>query len=97
MIKQTAAANLALVLVVVGWLLAYYGVVSQLGDPSQSIPHTQLEAARHLSLAAVCFGVVCISAALWLAGFSFPAARVRATVCSALGLLPAIAVILSML
>ncbi|HEV2622042.1 MAG TPA: hypothetical protein VGU65_08135 [Frateuria sp.] len=95
--KQTTAANLALVLVVAGWLLAFYGVMSQLGDPSPSVPRAQIEAARHLSLAVLGVGVVCILAALCLSGFSFTAAKVRASVCAALGFLPAIAVILSML
>lgn len=37
--KQTTAVNLALFLVVVGWLMAYYGVMSQLGDPSPTAVH----------------------------------------------------------
>ncbi|MBT2144196.1 MULTISPECIES: hypothetical protein [unclassified Rhodanobacter] len=95
--KQTTAANLALILVVAGWLLAFFGVTSQLGDPSPSVPRAQIEAARHLSIAVLGVGVVCILIALCLSGFSFTAAKVRSCVCAALGFLPAIAVIWSML
>jgi len=91
--KQTTAANLALLLVVAGWLLAYYGVMSQLGDPSPSVPHAQIEASRHLSLAMLFIGVASILAALWLSGYSFSAAKVRASACAALILLPSVAVI----
>jgi len=95
--KQTTAANLALVLVVAGWLLAFYGVMSQLGDPSPSVPRAQIEAARHLSLTVLGVGVMFVLAALCLSGFSFTVAKVRASVCVALGFLPAIAIIVSML
>ncbi|HWG89056.1 MAG TPA: hypothetical protein VN679_14830 [Candidatus Acidoferrales bacterium] len=90
--KQTSAANLALLLVVVGWALAYYGVMSQLGDPSPSVPHAQIEATRHVSLVVLCIGVVSILAALWLSGYSFSAAKVRASACVALILLPSVVV-----
>jgi hypothetical protein len=95
--KQTSAANLALLLVAAGWSLAYYGVMSQLGDPSPSVSHLQLEASRHLSLVVLCIGVVCVLASLWLAGYSFSAAKVRASVCAALIIFPSVAVILSLL
>jgi hypothetical protein len=95
--KQTTAANLALLLVAAGWLLAYYGVMSQLGDPSPSVPHAQIEAARHLSLAILFVGVASILTALWLSGYSFSAAKVRAGACTALVLLPSVAVVWSSL
>jgi len=95
--KQTSAANLALLFVIAGWSLAFYGVMSQLGDPSPSIPQFQIEATRHLSLVVLCIGVVCVLAALWLSGYSFSAAKVRASVCAALIILPSAAVILSLL
>jgi hypothetical protein len=95
--KQTTAANLALLLVVAGWLLAYYGVMSQLGDPSPSVPHAQIEASRHQSLAVLFIGVASILAALWLSGYSFSATKVRASACAALILLPSVAVVWSSL
>jgi hypothetical protein len=90
--KQTSAANLALLLVVVGWALTYYGAMSQLGDPSPSVPHAQIEAARHLSFVVLCIGVVSILASLWLSGYSFSAAKVRASACVALIMLPSVVV-----
>jgi len=95
--KQTSAANLAFLLVVAGWSLAFYGVMSQLGDPSPSVPHAQIEAARHLSLFVLCIGVVCVLAALWLSGYSFSATKVRASICAALILFPSVAVIWGLL
>ena len=95
--KQTSAANLALLLVVVGWSLAYYGVMSQLGDPSPSVPHAQIEATRHLSIVVLCIGVVSVLAALWLSGYSFSAAKVRACACAVLVFLPSVAVVLGLL
>ncbi|GAA0248759.1 hypothetical protein [Rhodanobacter caeni] len=95
--KQTAAANLALLLVLAGWLLAYYGVMSQLGDPSPSVPHAQIEAARRQSLAVLFIGVASLLTALWLSGYSFSGAKVRAITCVALVLLPSVAVVWSSL
>jgi hypothetical protein len=31
--KSSAAANVAILLVAVGWVLAFYGAMSQIGDP----------------------------------------------------------------
>ncbi|WP_139350331.1 hypothetical protein [Rhodanobacter sp. C03] len=95
--KKTSAANLALILVVAGWLLACYGVMSQLGDPSPSVPHAQIEAARHQSLAVLFIGVASILTALWLSGYSFSTAKVRASACAALVFLPSVAVVWSTL
>jgi hypothetical protein len=95
--KQTSAANLAFLLVAVGWLLAFYGVMSQLGDPSPSVPREQIEAARHISLVVLCVGVVCALAALWLSGYSFSAAKIRASICAALIVFPSVGIILSLL
>jgi hypothetical protein len=90
--KQTTAVNLALFLVVVGWLMAYYGVMSQLGDPSPTAVHAHIEAARKLSRSVLFIGLVSILAALWLSGYGFTAAKVRASICSALIVLPSVAV-----
>ena len=95
--KKTSAANLAFLFVVAGWSLAFYGVMSQLGDPSPSVAQVQIEAARHLSLVVLCIGVVCVLAALWLSGYSFSAAKVRACICAALVILPSVAAIWSLL
>ena len=55
MVKQTTAANVAMFLVVLGWSLAFYGAMSQLGDFPPSMPRSHIEAVRHFSLA-ILFG-----------------------------------------
>jgi hypothetical protein len=80
MVKQTTAANMAIVLVAVAWPLAIYGALSQLGDPSPSVPRPQIEAARHLSLVILLTGMLCLIGSLWLSGYAFSAARMRAVV-----------------
>ena len=43
------AANLSLTLVVAGWLLVVYGVLSQLGDPNPHIPTSVIEKGHETS------------------------------------------------
>ncbi|MDR0780655.1 MAG: hypothetical protein LBF16_08170 [Pseudomonadales bacterium] len=52
--KQSSAANLALLLLIVGWFLAFYGLVSQMGDPAPSVSREQIQAAYRLSHAVLC-------------------------------------------
>jgi len=78
--KKTTAANIALMLVVAGWLLMFIGVVSQMGTPSPSMSAVQLEENRHLSLAALLLGSLSLLGGLWLAGYSFLEARARSIV-----------------
>jgi hypothetical protein len=73
--KQTAAANLAILLLIIGWALAVYGFVS-------------IEAHYLLSFTVLCVGVFGILSALWLSGYSFSVAKIRASVCLVLVFLP---------
>ena len=75
--SASRSANLALVLVVLGWLLAYYGVMSQFGDPAPSVARSVIESQRHVSLAVWLLGLMCLVGSLWLSGRSFAAARRR--------------------
>lgn len=86
-------ANLGLVLAVCGWLLAYYGVMSQLGDPAPTVPRSVIESHKHASLTALLIGAICLLSSLWLSGRSFTEARKRSLVSTALVAAPAIAVI----
>lgn len=86
-------ANLALVLVVTGWFLAFYGVMSQLGDPSPTVPRAVIENQRHVSITVLLIGVMCLLSSLWLSGFSFAEARKRSMLTAALVAIPAIAVV----
>lgn len=86
-------ANLALVLAITGWLLAFYGVMSQLGDPAPTVPHAVIESQRHVSLTVLLVGVMCLLGSLWLSGCSFVEARKRSLLAAALIAVPAIAVV----
>ncbi len=89
-------ANLALALAVSGWLLAYYGVMSQLGDPVPGTPHSVIESHRHVSVSILLGGVVCLLASLWLSGHVFTGARKRSLLGGLLMAGPAVAVIVDL-
>jgi ABC-type Fe3+-siderophore transport system permease subunit len=88
--KQSSAANLALLLAIVGWLLAFYGVASQLGDPAPWVSREQMQAHHRLSHTILSFGVLGVLSALWLSGYSFSTAKIRAGICLALIFLPSV-------
>ena len=94
---RTRAANLALLLVVVGWLLAFCGVTLQLGDPGPTISHAQIEANRLRSFAVLLVSIVCLLSSLWLSGYGFLVARVRSIVAAAAVVLSLIAVVFGLL
>lgn len=77
--NPSRAANLALALVACGWLLAFYGALSQLGDPAPWVPRAEIEAHRHLSVAILFAGIILLLSAIWLSGYSFSVARRRAS------------------
>ena len=93
--KMTASrlATLALVTAIIGWPLAYYGVMSQLGDPSPLVPRSVTESHRHVSIIVLMVGVMCLLASLWLSGRSFMEARKRSLLAAALVALPAVAIV----
>ncbi|WP_139350896.1 hypothetical protein [Rhodanobacter sp. C01] len=95
--ERTKAANLALLLVALGWLLAFYGVMSQVGDPGPTISPAQIDANRLRSFAILLVGIVCLLSSLWLSGYSFMVAKVRSIVSAAAVVLPSIGVVLSLL
>lgn len=79
-------ANLALALVLAGWLLLAWGVLRQLGDPSPLISRAELEAAREVSLLFMFSGVTALVGTVWLSGRFFE--LIRAKVALLLVLLP---------
>ena len=89
--KLTHAANLSLALVVVGWLLATYGVLSNFGDPDPRIPSSVLERERHVSTAFLCVGIISLLSSIWLSGYSFTLAKRRASLAFVACLAPFIA------
>lgn len=78
--KPSHAANLALGLVVVGWLLASYGALSQIGDPAPGVPLAVIEAHRQTSAVVLLIGIAMLLSSLWLSGYSFAHARWRASI-----------------
>lgn len=91
--STTRLANLALALAPLGWFMAYYGVMSQLGDPSPTVPRSVIESHRHASNTILLIGVICLAASLWLSGLSLVAARKRSLLAAALIVIPAAVVI----
>jgi Na+/melibiose symporter-like transporter len=88
--KQTTAANTSLILVVLGWSLTYYGFISNAaeGDFSPRVSHAEIEAAQHQAAAMLLIGLVCLVATLWLSGYAFTSAKVRASLAVAAFALP---------
>jgi len=79
MMSTNRAANLALFLVVLGWFLACYGALSQLGDPALSVTEAELRNMHMQSMAMVSIGIFCLLGSLWLSGHLFQRARIRAS------------------
>ena len=77
--KSSKAANVALVLVAIGWLLSAYGALSQMGDPAPWISPADIDAQRHVSLGFLFGGILALFGALWLSGYAFSLACKRAT------------------
>ncbi len=89
-------ADLALVLVAAGWLLCFYGVMSQLGDPSPTTPSSVIEAHRHTSIAILLVGVLCLVSSLWLSGRSYVEAMKRSLMAAVLAVAPVVAAFVSL-
>ena len=86
--KTSVAANVAIALAVLGWFAAYYGAMSQLGDPSPEIGRAVIEASRQRSAIIMCGGVFAVLSALWLAGYSFSGSRTRSVIALILSAVP---------
>jgi hypothetical protein len=78
-VKLVQAPNVAIGLLVVGWLSGTYGVLSQLGDPAPWVSRADLEAHRHISVSFMFLGLAALLASVWLSGYSFATAPKRAT------------------
>ena len=91
--KPSLAANVALVTVVIGWASGSYGVLSQLGDPAPWVPKAELAAHRDVSLTFMFSGALLLLASLWLSGYAFSNARVRASIATLLVVVPLIIIL----
>lgn len=83
------AANTALALLVLGWLLAWYGVMSQFGDPAPTVPEAVIKRQHDISTTILLLGIACLMGALWLSGRSFAGARRRSLLAAVLIVVPA--------
>ncbi|MGF6710986.1 hypothetical protein QFZ41_001950 [Luteibacter sp. W1I16] len=92
-INTTKLVNVALALAPLGWLLAFYGVMSQLGDPAPMASRSFIESHRHTSIIILLIGVMCLVASLWLSGLSFTLARKRSMLVASFIVIPTIAII----
>jgi hypothetical protein len=95
--KHSTAANLALFMVALGWSLAVYGAMTQLGDPHPSVSSATIKASQHQSRLVMFAGVLFLLASLWLSGYSFPTAKLRSLIAVAACILPTAAIIVSLL
>ena len=91
---RSRAANVAIALVVLGWLSSGWGVLSQLGDPAPWVPKAELEAHRRVATAFLLFGILFVLCSLWLSGYSFSTARWRAIFVALCGVAPVVALFL---
>lgn len=89
------SGNLALVLAVVGWALATYGVLSQMGDPWPLERPPGFERARAISAVLLLIGLLCLTASLWFSGRAFAGARKRSLLGAALVVIPIILIAVS--
>jgi hypothetical protein len=89
-LSGSSAANLGLILVAVGWLVAAYGALSQLGDPAPHTPVAVIENGRRISVAMLGAGILLLLVSVWLSGYSFAHAKWRASITIVACLLPAV-------
>jgi hypothetical protein len=89
-LPPSSAANLSLILLVAGWLVAAYGVLSQFGDPNPLTPAAVIESGRRFSGAMLGLGILLLLISIWLSGYSFAHAKWRASITIVACLLPAV-------
>jgi hypothetical protein len=82
------AANVSLVLVVVGWLLVAFTVLWNLGDSNLRTPPAELLRQRHLFAAVLWIAVLFLLGSQILAGLAFREAKRRSLLAFAVFVLP---------
>lgn len=81
-------ANLAIALVILGWVFCAYAALSNLGDPAPWVAQEELNSWHRRSVAIAFFGVIAISFSLFLAGRSFSVSKVRSSIALAAFIIP---------
>src|SRR5271169_6883108 len=87
-LKKTVAANLALILVVVGWLLVTFTVLWNLGDPNPQTPHDEILRQQHLFAALMWIAIIFLLSSQVLAGYAIREAKRRAVLAFVVFALP---------
>ena len=87
--SASRSANIACALVILGWLMACYGVMSQFGDPAPTVPRSVIQSRHHVSTIILMVGMACLMGSLWLSGLSFAEARRRSLLVATLVVVPA--------
>ncbi|WP_188795176.1 hypothetical protein [Dyella nitratireducens] len=86
--KPSTSANLALLLIIAGWILAGHGYSVSIEDFGSGTPAAWRDAYYARATLMMVIGVASIGASLWFAGFAFKDARRRALAATILALLP---------
>ncbi|WP_445145031.1 hypothetical protein [Dyella sp. Tek66A03] len=89
--RKATAANIALCLVAIGWLVSYWGVMAHLGDADPRVPREIIEAENRFYWGVFFGGAVLIVVAMWLAGFGYSEAKVRSIAVAAAIVIPLVA------
>ena len=95
--KKTTAANIALALAPVAWLMILSGGLMQMGDPHPDISKEAIRAARLVPQVVLIAGLAALFASIGLTIFGRAGARKRCTVALGLGLGPFALLVGSML
>jgi cytochrome b561 len=82
------AANVSLVLVVVGWLLIIFTVLWNLGDPNPRTPPAEVLRQQHLFAAVLWIAILFLLGSQILAGLAFREAKRRSLLAFAVFVLP---------
>jgi len=86
--KKVTAANIAIGLMVLGWLASFWGLFSQFGDPDPRVPRAVIEAENRAYFTLFLAGVASIVVSMWLAGFGYSEAKIRALTVAGFTVIP---------
>jgi hypothetical protein len=88
--KKSVAANLALALIALGWMLSFIGLTGQLGDSDPRVARLVVESEQRMLWGVFFAGEFLAFTSTWLAGYAYAEARIRSLVALAMWLLPLI-------
>lgn len=86
--KQSIAANLAICLAPLGWLVCFFAMTSLLGDPPPGYPHQAYALEQRGYTTATLVGILMLFASLVASGYAMAPARIRASIAIAICVFP---------